>query len=106
MFVETPVDLGRPDGIALDRNGGLWVCQFNGGCLLHYDRNGRLSKRVTMPVHRPTSCCFGGDDLGTLFITTARFAMTPTELDAYPDAGDLYALRPEAGGMARHVFKE
>ena len=61
---------------------------------------------VTVPVARPTSCCFGGDDLGTLFITTARFAMTPAELDAYPDSGDLYALRPEVGGMACHVFKE
>jgi len=106
LFVKTAGNLGRPDGIALDREGGLWVCQFNGACLLRYDRNGRLTERVTVPVPRPTSCCFGGDDLGTLFITTARFAMTPAELDACPDAGDLYALRPEVGGMACHVFKE
>ena len=106
LFVQTPAELGRPDGIALDREGGVWVCQFNGGCLLRYDCNGHLSDRLPMPVPRPTSCCFGGDGLETLYITTARFAMTPSELEEYPDAGDLYAMRPDVGGIARHVFKE
>lgn len=106
LFAETPAELGRPDGIALDQAGGLWVCQFNGGCLLRYDRYGYLSDRITMPVPRPTSCCFGGEGLDTLFITTARFAMTPLELAAYPDAGDLYAIRPAIAGVARHLFKE
>lgn len=106
LFAETPAELGRPDGIALDRDGGLWICQFNGGCLLRYDRNGRLSDRVAMPVPRPTSCCFGGCSLETLFITTARYDMTPLELGDYPDAGDLYAISPEVAGIPRHVFKE
>lgn len=106
LFAKTPAALGRPDGIALDKAGGLWVCQFNGGCLLRYDRNGYLSDRVAMPVPRPTSCCFGGKGLETLFITTARFAMTPPELIKYPNAGDLYAINPGIAGNARHLFKE
>ncbi|MFJ5436470.1 SMP-30/gluconolactonase/LRE family protein [Pectobacterium brasiliense] len=106
LFAQTPIELGRPDGIALDRAGGLWVCQFNGGCLLRYDRGGHLSEHLAMPVPRPTSCCFGGDGLDTLFITTARFAMTPSELDRYPDAGDLYAIRPGVAGISRNFFKE
>ncbi|MBA1203311.1 SMP-30/gluconolactonase/LRE family protein [Pseudomonas capeferrum] len=106
LFAETPAELGRPDGIALDQAGGVWVCQFNGGCLLRYDSSGRMSDRIVMPVPRPTSCCFGGEDLGTLYVTTARFAMTPSELAEYPDAGDLYAIRPEIAGIQRHPFKE
>lgn len=106
LFVETPVELGRPDGIALDRAGGVWVCQFNGGCLLRYDRNGKLSDHVALPVPRPTSCCFGGEDLDRLFITTARFAMTPMELARYPDAGDLYAIRPKVAGIPTYLFRE
>jgi sugar lactone lactonase YvrE len=105
-FAETPAELGRPDGIALDRAAGLWVCQFNGGCLLRYDRNGCLSDRLDMRVPRPTSCCFGGEDLDTLFITTARFDMTPSELAEHPDSGDLFALRPAIAGVPRHLFKE
>ncbi|MNF12309.1 SMP-30/Gluconolaconase/LRE-like region [compost metagenome] len=59
-----------------------------------------------MPVPRPTSCCFGGDGMSTLYITTARVGMSPTELRHYPDAGDLYAIRPEVGGIPRYAFKE
>lgn len=106
LFIRTPTGLGRPDGIALDREGGLWVCQFNGGCLLRYDRNGCLSDRVVMPVPRPTSCCFGGENLETLFITTARFAMSEQELIQYPDAGDLYAFKPGIAGNSKYSFKE
>ncbi len=106
LFAETPAELGRPDGIALDREGGLWVCQFNGSCLLRYDREGHLSDQVLMPVPRPTSCCFGGEGLDTLYITTARFGMAPAQLVDYPDAGDLYMIRPEVPGGARHLFKE
>lgn len=105
-FAETPAELGRPDGIALDQAGGLWICQFNGGCLLRYDQHGCLSDRVALPVPRPTSCCFGGKGLGTLFITTARFGMTPTELAKHPDAGDLFVMQPKIAGVARHLFKE
>ncbi|WP_300003012.1 SMP-30/gluconolactonase/LRE family protein [uncultured Cedecea sp.] len=105
-FAQTPAELGRPDGIALDKAGGLWVCQFNGGCLLRYDRGGHLSHHLAMPVPRPTSCCFGGVNLDTLFITTARFAMTSSELTDYPDAGDLYAFRPDVAGIPRHLFRE
>jgi len=106
LFIKTPTGLGRPDGLALDREGGLWVCQFNGGCLLRYDRNGCLSDRVVMPVPRPTSCCFGGENLETLFITTARFAMSEQELIQYPDAGDLYAFKPGIAGNSKYSFKE
>ena len=106
LFAQTPAELGRPDGIALDKAGGLWVCQFNGGCLLRYDRDGRLSHHLVMPVPRPTSCCFGGEDLNTLYITTARFAMTTAELADYPDAGDLYAFRPDVAGIPRHLYRE
>lgn len=106
LFAQTPSELGRPDGIALDQAGGIWVCQFNGACLLRYDNKGQLTDRVTMPVPRPTSCCFGGPDLNTLFITTARFATTPTELEQYPQAGNVYAIHPAVGGAARHVFKQ
>ncbi|MDQ9128249.1 SMP-30/gluconolactonase/LRE family protein [Serratia fonticola] len=84
----------------------LMVCMFNGGCLLRYDRNGSLGECVAMPVPRPTSCCFGEEGLETLFITTARFAMTPSELAEYPDSGDLFAIRPAIAGVPRHLFKE
>ncbi len=59
-FAETPAELGRPDGIALNRAGELWVCMFNGGCLLRYDSNGNLSECVAMPVPRPPVAALAG----------------------------------------------
>jgi sugar lactone lactonase YvrE len=44
--------------------------------------------------------------MNTLYISTARYDMTPEDLHHYPDAGDLYAICPETGGVARHSFKE
>ncbi|WP_449544530.1 SMP-30/gluconolactonase/LRE family protein [Lelliottia amnigena] len=73
--------------------------------MLRYDRYGHLSDRVLMPVPRPTSCCFGGKGVGTLFITTVCFAMTPKEVFTYSNAGDLYAITPRISGNPRYLFK-
>ncbi|WP_447956014.1 SMP-30/gluconolactonase/LRE family protein [Vreelandella sp. EE7] len=104
-FAETPAHLGRPDGLAMDVEGGIWVCQFNGACLLRYDAYGELTDRLPAPVPRPTSCCFGGDDMKTLFVTSARFGMSAEELERYPESGDLFAVRLPVAGEPRYRFK-
>lgn len=106
VFALTPPDLGRPDGLAMDSEGGIWVCQFNGGCLLRYDRHGELTRVLDVPVPRPTSCCFGGPDMSTLFITSARFGMSPAELADWPAAGNIYSIRVPVAGVPRYQFKE
>ena len=106
VFARTPEELGRPDGLALDIEDNLWVCQFNGGCLLQYDRNGVLLQTLPVPVPRPTSCCFGGPDMRTLFITTAKFGMSAAEYADYPPAGNIYSIRLPVPGRPRHRFKE
>lgn len=106
VFARTPAELGRPDGLALDVEGNLWVCQFNSSCLLQYDRHGVLLQALPMPVPRPTSCCFGGPDMRTLYITTARFGMSAAEQADYPAAGNIYSIRLPVPGRPRHRFKE
>lgn len=106
LLVQTPAELGRPDGIAADIAGNIWVCQFNGGCLLHYSAEGHLLQKVDMPVPRPTSCCFGAEGLATLFITSARFGMTPDELRRFPLAGDIFSLPVAEPGLVPHRFHQ
>lgn len=106
VFAQTPAELGRPDGLALDVEGNLWVCQFNGSCLLQYDRSGDLLQTLAMPVPRPTSCCFGGPDMRTLYITTAKYGMSPAEQRTYPAAGDIYSLNVPVAGVPCYRFKE
>lgn len=91
---------GFPDGSTVDAEGFLWNAEFNGGRLVRYAPDGRVDRVVPVPVPRPTSCAFGGPDLGTLFVTTTSQDMTPSELEAQPLAGALLALEVGVRGLA------
>lgn len=90
---------GRPDGLAIDDEGGVWVALFGGGALRRYDPRGRLDAVVTVPTPHPTSCAFGGTDLRELYVTTARRPLTQGERAANPLAGALLRLRPGVRGQ-------
>ncbi|MFI0471865.1 SMP-30/gluconolactonase/LRE family protein [Halomonas sp. HMF6819] len=101
-FVDTSAHPGRPDGMAMDEEGGLWVCQFGGACLLRFNGCGELTDRLSMPVLRPTSACFGGADMRTLFVTSARFGMSNDELARYSASGDVFTVRLPVAGLPRY----
>ncbi|TAN09296.1 MAG: SMP-30/gluconolactonase/LRE family protein [Rhizobiaceae bacterium] len=96
---------GRPDGSCLDAEGGIWTCRVAGGsCLTRTMLDGTLDRVVELPCSWPTSCAFGGDDLATLYVTSARFTMSDEHLAARPREGGLFALRPGVGGTPEHRF--
>lgn len=87
---------GVPDGLCVDVEGGIWIARYDGGCVQRLDPSGKLDAVVEVPgVSKVTACCFGGDDLGTLYITTSRENLPE---DAEPDAGSLYGIRPGVHG--------
>jgi sugar lactone lactonase YvrE len=90
---------GRPDGAAVDIEGAYWVAMFEGQRLLRLAADGRVLQEVPLPVRCPTMPCFGGPDLRTLFITTARQNRPEAELAAEPDAGCVLMLRVEVPGL-------
>jgi sugar lactone lactonase YvrE len=59
---------------------------------------------VELPVSQVTSAAFGGDDLGTLFITTAREDFSAEQLQAEPHAGDIFCCRPGVAGRQPNRF--
>lgn len=63
---------GIPNGMTVDRDGGLWVALTCGGAVGHFSPDGRLLGRIRVPALGVTSCGFGGPDRATLFITTRR----------------------------------
>lgn len=63
---------GDPDGMCLDTDGCLWVALWGGGCVNRYTPDGRLDRQITVPATKVSSCAFGGPQLDTLLITTAR----------------------------------
>jgi sugar lactone lactonase YvrE len=97
----TPPDLGVPDGLCADADGGLWVAMWDGGCVLRLTADGAVDATVRLPVPRPTSCCFGGPDGRDLYITTSRYGQD----DPPASAGALFRCRTAHRGapVARFV---
>jgi sugar lactone lactonase YvrE len=98
-----PAD-GLPDGMTVDHEGGMWVCLFGGAAMRRYSPGGRLDAIIPLPTTNPTSPAFGGPDLRTLYITTARHRLTPDQLAAEPLAGALLALDPGIRGLPGNRF--
>lgn len=92
----TAADRGRPDGAAVDVEGCYWTALYEGGRLQRYDPDGRLMAQYPLAVRSPTMPAFGGADLKTLYVTTAR-AKDGT-------GGDLYAMQAPVAGLASPAF--
>jgi sugar lactone lactonase YvrE len=91
-FVSIDKSDGIPDGLTVDDEGGVWVALYGGSCVHRYDERGRLDAVLEVPAKNVTSCCFGGDDGRSLFVTTAA-----------PD-GNVYVTQPGVSGPPAHVF--
>ncbi len=103
--VRIPDGVGRPDGMTVDADGMLWVAHWDGGRITRWNpADGDLLTTVMLPADRVTSCAFGGNDLDTLFITTARHGLSPRQREEQPHAGALFALRPGVHGLPAHPF--
>ncbi|MDE2081295.1 MAG: SMP-30/gluconolactonase/LRE family protein [Burkholderiales bacterium] len=96
---------GRPDGAAVDAEGCYWVAMYEGQRLLRLAPDGRLLRELPLPVRCPTMPCFGGPDLRTLFITTARNHRPAEELAAQPLAGRVLSLRVDVPGLPVHFVR-
>lgn len=103
--VEIPKTMGFPDGMAIDEEDKLWVGLWNGNAIVRFDpENGQLMEKIEVPAHNVTACAFGGQNLDSLFITSARVDMTPDELEKYPDAGSVFVVVPGVKGVKSDFF--
>ncbi|MDS9950870.1 MAG: SMP-30/gluconolactonase/LRE family protein, partial [Planktomarina sp.] len=89
----------------MDAEGYIWNCRVvGGGCVVRFDPEGRVDRVVDLPCSWPTSCTFGGPDLKTLYVTSARFTMTDNHLLAHPFEGGLFAIKPGVVGLRANLF--
>ena len=87
---------GHPDGLTVDEEGGVWVALWRGSAVHRYDATGALSEVIPIPAAQVSACTFGGDDLGTLYVTTSRENLGKGE---DPQAGSVFAVRPGVRGL-------
>lgn len=104
IFVRLREDEGEPDGLTVDAEGHVWVAIWKGWRISRYAPNGTLVNEIKMPVQLPSSCMFGGPDLRTLFVTSARYNLARSALKRGPLAGGLFALEPGVSGLPEPHF--
>lgn len=102
-FVEID-GVGRPDGLCVDVDGGVWVALWPGWSVRHYLADGSLDAVLPVPVAEVSSCVFGGPSLDELFITTAWTMLSDEERQAQPHAGSLFRARVGVSGVPRGTF--
>jgi xylono-1,5-lactonase len=95
---------GLPDGMTIDSEDCIWVCHFGGARITRYSPDGKILQVIPMPVPNITSCTFAGDNLDTLYITTARVAIEDADLHKYPLAGGLFSFKPDVKGLPTTMF--
>jgi sugar lactone lactonase YvrE len=104
VFARIPDTAGYPDGLSVDAEGYIWCAHWDGWRVTRYAPDGREDVVVDFPVPRVTSCVFGGRQLDTLFVTTARTGLDDSVLDKAPLSGSLFAFRPGVSGLAAQRF--
>ncbi|WP_034916227.1 SMP-30/gluconolactonase/LRE family protein [Erwinia sp. 9145] len=98
---------GLPDGAAVDSEGFYWAAMFDGSRVVRMDpADGQIVDEIPLPVRWPTMIAFGGPDLKTLYITSSREGRTAEELAAYPQSGDLLAVRVGVAGLPEPHFRQ
>ena len=106
IVVTIPEGGGSPDGIALDEEGNIWAALWGANAVGRFDpRTGKLLQKIEVPAPNVSSCAFGGKNLDTLYITTARGELSKAQLEAYPLSGGLFSAKPGVKGMPAEFFR-
>lgn len=109
VFVQVPADEGIPDGMTVDAQGFVWSAQWYGAQIVRYDPDGKVERRISMPVRQVSSLAFGGDNLTELYVTTAGhswegpYAPPGYDFKATNIGGSLYRIRVDIQGRAEHL---
>lgn len=95
---------GRPDGAAVDALGNYYCAMYEGRLLCKFSSDGTLLAEMPTPAQCPTMPCFGGEDLKTLYLTSARHGRGDAELQAYPSSGCVFYRQVEVPGLPVNFF--
>jgi sugar lactone lactonase YvrE len=105
VVIDIPKDIGFPDGMTIDQEGMLWIAIWGGRKVTRWNpQTGKLLASYDTPVKNTSSCCFGGENLQDLYITTARAGNSDDELATQPQAGGLFRLHTDVSGIATYLF--
>ncbi len=102
LYIDFTAEGLNPDGAVIDAEGNFWVAQWGAGRVACYDPSGAFVRSVDMGGPHSSCPAFGGDDLTTLFCTTALQDMSAADREVYADAGKVFAAHSVTKGQAEH----
>lgn len=102
VFVDTHGMKGRPDGGAVDADGCYWMAGNDGWEIVRFTPEGKIDRRIALPVAKPSMLAFGGPRLDVIFVTSIR---PPSGLENQPMAGSLFAVEAGITGLPEPRFK-
>ncbi|PQZ84540.1 gluconolaconase [Brevundimonas sp. MYb46] len=94
-----------PDGPSVDSDGVVHVGLFNGSGVARFSPDGARLATIPLPVRTVTKAVFGGDDLRTLYCTTAWLGQDAAVRSAQPSLGGLYAVRVKTPGLPQSLIR-
>ncbi|SDN05173.1 SMP-30/gluconolactonase/LRE family protein [Kriegella aquimaris] len=106
IVISVPEGYGSPDGMSIDVEGMLWIAHWGGNCVRRWNPDtAEVLEKVAVDAPHVTSCCFGGKDLNSLYITSARSDLNEKQLQEFPKSGGLFVYRPKVKGTPITLFK-
>jgi len=105
-LVQVEEGMGFPDGMCADADDNIWVAFWMGSAVRCFDGNtGKQLAEIKLPVQKVTSCCFAGEKLDKLIITSAVGNHGESmDLDEYPKAGFIFIANPGVSGKKTTTF--
>ena len=103
VFARFTPGSGYPDGPIVDAEGCLWTGVFGGWGLQRYSPQGELLQTIRLPCSAVTKAAFAGEDLKTLYITTAHVALDAEQRRQQPLAGGLFRARVDVPGLPQGI---
>lgn len=96
---------GVPDGMTTDATGRIWIAHWGGACVSCHDPiTAAELLRIPLPTQHITNCAFGGPELRTLYISSARSGLDAQQLQNQPLAGSLFCVEMDSPGQAPCLY--
>jgi sugar lactone lactonase YvrE len=89
------------DGIAVDAQGGVWVAAVQDSSVKRFTPDGKLDRRIDVPVKEVASLTFGGADLKDMYIVTG----SATNVPGFVHTGKVFRVRSEIAGLPTPLTK-
>lgn len=102
VFLDLTNDPSEPDGAVVDADGLLWLAQWGASRVSAFAPDGSLVRHVAFDAPHTSCPAFGGNDLTTLFCTSALLDMNAAARTAHPQAGMTFHAPGIARGQLEH----